>query len=87
VKSPGSVSYDLAMKIDLKSPGRVGTGIVQIVFWVVMAAIFLPHARQAQSPVLYLIIVGGLLVGLPLAMVIGFLTGQLPLRGERKHRR
>ena len=72
-----------AMKIDLRSP-RTKTGIGGIVFSVIMAAVVLPHASQARSPVLFVIIFGGLAVGLPLGMGIGCLTGHLPVRGERK---
>ena len=85
VQSPDNINYDLAMKTDLKSP-RLQTGILFIVFSVVMAAVVLPQARQAQSPVLFVIIFGGLSSGLPLAMGIGCLTGHLPVRGERKRR-
>jgi uncharacterized membrane protein YedE/YeeE len=74
------------MKIDLKSP-RVRTGVLGIVFSALMAAVVLPHARQAQSPVLSVIIFGGLSVGLPLGLAIGCLTGHLPVRGERNRRR
>jgi uncharacterized membrane protein YedE/YeeE len=73
------------MKIDLKSQ-RVQTDILGIVFSMIMAAVVLPHARQAQSPVLFVIIFGGLSVGLPLGMAIGCLTGHLPVGGERKRR-
>lgn len=74
------------MKIDLKSR-RVQVGVLGIVFSLVCAWIVLPGARRAQSPTLYVIIFGGLSVGLPLAMAIGCLTGHLPVRGERKRQR
>jgi hypothetical protein len=74
------------MRVDLKSR-RVQVGISGIVFAIVCAALVLPGAKNAQSPVLYVVLFGGLFVGLPLAMAIGCLTGHLPVRGERNRRR
>jgi uncharacterized membrane protein YedE/YeeE len=74
------------MKMDLKSP-RMRTGVLGIVFSADMAAVVLPHARESQSPFLFVIIFGGLSVGLPLGMAIGCVTGHMPVRGERNRRR
>ena len=52
-----------------------------------MGAFFLPGAKDAQSPILYVLVIGGLFVGVPVAIGIGCLTGHLPVRGERNDRR
>jgi hypothetical protein len=52
----------------------------------VSAALILPGVKQSQSPLLYVLLLGGLCVGVPLAMAIGVLTGHIPVRGERKDR-
>jgi hypothetical protein len=74
------------MKIHLKSR-RAQVGILGIVFSLVCAVIVLPGAKSAQAPFLYLLIFGGLFVGVPLAMAIGCLTGHLPVRGEKNRPR
>jgi hypothetical protein len=61
--------------------------IVGIVLSIACALIVLPGAKHAQSPVLYIVLFGGLFVGVPLAISIGCLTGYLPVRGERTRRR
>lgn len=74
------------MKNDLKS-SRMPVGILGIVFSAVCAVVVLTGAKNAQYPLLYLLIFGGLFVGLPLAMAIGCLAGHLPVRGEKNRPR
>jgi len=74
------------MNIDLKS-SRVREGLFGIVFSVLCGVIILPGTRDAQSPILYVVIFGGLFVVIPLVMAIGCLTGRLPVRGEQNHKR
>ena len=74
------------MKIEWKS-SRVQVGVLGILFSIVCAVLVLPGAKHAQSPVLYLLIFGGLFVGVPLAMAIGCLTGHLPVPGDRNRPR
>lgn len=62
-------------------------GILGIIFAMLNGAIVLTWARNAGSPALFVLVFGGLAVGIPLAMAIGCLSGHLPVRGERNPRR
>jgi hypothetical protein len=62
-------------------------GTLGVAFALVCAAVVLPGARQAQSPILYVVVIGGACVGLPLALAIGCLTGHVPIRGGRNPKR
>lgn len=53
------------------NPIRTSVGIFCIVFAVVAAAVVLPGAKEAQSPLLYILLFGGLSVGIPGALGIG----------------
>jgi len=46
-------------------------GVFFIAFALVAAALLLPGAKSAQSPVLYVCIFGGLFVGIPAVLGIG----------------
>ncbi len=60
---------------------RKQVGVFLTVFAVVAAFTTLPSASEAKSPILYMVIVGGIFIA-PLAAVgIGLLTGRL---GRRK---
>lgn len=58
------------MKITGK-PVPTSLGVFCIAFALVAAALVLPGAKTAQSPLLYICIFGGLAVGIPAALGIG----------------
>ena len=66
---------------DITVKARKQVGVFFIVFAVVAAFTTLPSASEAKSPILYVVIVGGIFIA-PLAAVgVGLLTGRL---GPRK---
>jgi len=69
------------MTVNWKS--RLSVGVPGFVLAFINAAWVLPGAKHAQSPVLYVVVIGVPCIGLPLAMAIGCITGQLRVRGER----
>ena len=52
-------------------PVPTSVGIFFIVFALVAAAVLLQDAKKAQSPLLYILLLGGLFVGVPGALGIG----------------
>jgi hypothetical protein len=52
-------------------PVRTSLGIWFIGLAILDAILILPSAKEAQSPFLYVCIVGGLFVGIPAALAIG----------------
>lgn len=68
------------MKVTGK-PVRTSVGIFFIVFAVVAASVLLPGAKEAQSPLLYICLLGGLFVGVSGALGIGVV-----LENRRKRR-
>lgn len=52
-------------------PIRTSVGISFIALAFVIAVLILPGAKESQSPLLYICILGGLFVGIPAAMGIG----------------
>jgi hypothetical protein len=56
-------------------------GIFLVAFAVLAAAIFLPDVRKAPSPLLYIVVIGGIFVALPAAIGIAVISGRL---GRRK---
>jgi len=65
-------AYNLtfAMKVTGK-PIPTSVGIFFIAFALLEAALVLPGAKGAQSPILYVCIIGGLFIGTPAALGIG----------------
>jgi hypothetical protein len=59
------------MKVTRKPVFPTSVGIFFIGFALLAAAFIFPGAKGAQSPVLYVFIFGGLLVGVPAALGIG----------------
>ena len=51
-----------------------------VAFAALAAVLILPGARESASPALYVIIIGGLFVGVFTALGIGLLTGRVRLR-------
>jgi hypothetical protein len=49
-----------------------------IAFAVLTACLLLPDASQSRSPILYILVIGGLFVGVPAAVGIGAVLGRLP---------
>ena len=58
------------MKVTGK-PIPTSVGISFIAFALLAAALVLPGAKGAQSPILYVCIIGGLFIGIPAALGIG----------------
>jgi predicted membrane-bound mannosyltransferase len=52
-------------------PIPTSVGIFSIGFALLAAALIFPGAKEAQSPILYVCIFGGLFVGIPAAIGIG----------------
>jgi hypothetical protein len=50
-------------------PTRVGVSFIALAL--VIGAVALPDAKEAQSPILYVCVLGGLFVGIPAALGIG----------------
>ena len=57
---------------------QVGLGFIAVALFIAVA--FLPGIREARSPSLYVIIVGGIFVGVPAAVGIGLVSGRLQRR-------
>jgi hypothetical protein len=66
---------------NLTDKARKQVGVFFIVFAVLAAFTTLPSANEAKSPILYVVIVGGIFIAPPAAVGIGLLTGRL---GRRK---
>jgi predicted membrane-bound mannosyltransferase len=62
------------MKVTRK-PVPTSVGIFFIGFAFLAAALIFPGAKEAQSPILYICIFGGLFVGIPAALGIGVVVG------------
>jgi hypothetical protein len=58
------------MKVSGK-PIPMSVGLYSIALALINAAVILPGAKESQSPILYVCIIGGLFVGIPAALGIG----------------
>lgn len=80
-------AFESAPRMSVNWKSRLSVGLPGFVLAFINAAWVLPGAKHAQSPLLYVVVIGGACIGLPLGIAIGCITGQLPVRGERNHRR
>ena len=55
-------------------------GVFFIAYAFVTAIVFMPDARKAHSPILYIVVIGGIFVGIPAAIGIGIVSGYLRRR-------
>jgi hypothetical protein len=65
-------------------PGKLSLGAFFVGFAALTAILLLPGARQSASVVLYVLVLGGLFVGVPAALGIGIIIQQLQLRKNRR---
>jgi hypothetical protein len=66
--------------------GQLWVGLFFVVFAITGAILLLPGAAQSSSAVLYIIIFGGLFVGVPATLGLGVILAQLKLRKNQHGR-
>jgi hypothetical protein len=71
------------MKVTGK-PIPTSLGIFSISFAILDAVIILPGAKESQSPILYVCILGGLSVGIPAAIGVGIILENRKKRMPRR---
>ncbi len=71
------------MKVTGK-PIRTSVGIYFLLFAIIAGIVALPDARHSQSPLLYVIVLGGLFVAIPATIGIAIILENR--RGERQGR-
>jgi len=72
------------MKVTGK-PVAVGVGWFFIGFALISALLILPSAKQSQSPVLYVFLIGGLFVGIPAVLGIAVVCEYLHNRNRARN--
>lgn len=55
-------------------------GIFFVAFAVLMGIVFLPGAKEAHSPILYVLIIGGIFVAIPALVGVAIILGRLGRR-------
>jgi hypothetical protein len=63
--------------VALPRPLNPQVGLCFVAYALIVAAVLLPEARRAASPVLYVCIIGGIFVGVPAALGVGIVATYL----------
>jgi hypothetical protein len=66
--------------------GQLSVGVFFVALAITAAILLLPGAAKSASAVLYILIFGGLFVGVPATLGLGVILAQLKLR-KKQHRR
>ena len=64
--------------------GNLGVGISFVGLAIASGFFILPDAKKSASPILYVLILGGLFVGIPAALGIGVIIEQMRLRKNQR---
>ncbi len=70
----------LGMNYTHYDSGQLGVGVFFVAFAITGAILLLPGATKSSSSVLYVLIFGGLFVGVPATLGLGVILAQLKLR-------
>jgi hypothetical protein len=65
-------------------PDKLSLGVFFVGLAIVTAIFLLPGAKHSASAVLYVLVLGGLFVGVPAALGIFIIIHQLQLRNDRR---
>lgn len=70
----------LGMNYTRYDSGQLGVGVFFVAFAITGAILLLPGATKSSSAALYILIFGGLFVGVPATLGLGVILAQLKLR-------
>jgi hypothetical protein len=73
----------LGMNYTHYDSGQLGVGVFFVAFAIIGAILLLPGATQSSSAVLYILIFGGLFVGVPATLGLRVILVQLKLHKNR----
>ena len=76
----------LGMNYKYYNSGQLVVGVGLVAFAITSAIFLLPGATKSSSTILYIIIFGGLFVGVPATFGLGIILTQLNLRKSRLRR-
>ncbi|MCU1241630.1 MAG: hypothetical protein JWO71_2356 [Candidatus Acidoferrum typicum] len=76
----------LGMNYTHYDSGQLGVGVFFVAFAITGAILLLPGAAKSSSAVLYILIFGGLFVGVPATLGLGVILAQLKLRKNQYRR-